>query len=290
VRALLPFFAAGLAVFPLTAQPLSAQTATTSTQTASPAAKTAAPAHRATTAKPATKSATSPAAKRAPEAALTTDEQKTVYAVGLSIYHSLAPLNLSPAELDIIKRALTDAAAGKPAEQIETWGPKIQALAQQRTAKTAEVALAKAATEPGAVKAESGLIYREVTPGTGDSPKATDTVRVNYRGTLADGTEFDSSYKHNEPAEFPLDHVIPCWTEGLQKMKVGGKAVLVCPSSIAYGPQGHPPVIPGGAVLTFEIELLSIGASHPAPGVPGAAAAPGTPRNPGAPPAPGQPK
>ncbi len=169
---------------------------------------------------------------------------------------------------------MSDAAANKPAEDINVWGPKINAMAQQRAAKAGEASLAKAAAEPGATKTGSGLIYREVTPGSGPSPKATDTVRVNYRGTLPDGSEFDSSYKRNEPAEFPLDHVIPCWTEGLQKMKVGGKAILTCPSSIAYGAQGHPPVIPGGAVLTFEVELLSIGAST-------------TPAN--TPPTPGQP-
>jgi len=117
--------------------------------------------------------------------------------------------------------------------------------------------LAKASTESGATKTESGLIYREVRPGTGDSPKATDTVKVNYRGTLVNGTEFDSSYKRNEPAQFPLNGVVRCWTEGVQKMKIGGKSVLICPSDLAYGDQGRPG-IPGGATLIFEIELLSI--------------------------------
>jgi len=111
---------------------------------------------------------------------------------------------------------------------------------------------------PGAVTTSSGLVYRELRPGTGESPRATDTVKVNYRGMLIDGTEFDSSYKRNEPAEFPLDRVIPCWTEGLQRMKVGGQSQLVCPSAIAYGQRGSPPVIPGGATLIFEIELLVV--------------------------------
>jgi len=118
--------------------------------------------------------------------------------------------------------------------------------------------LEKAAAEPGAQKTASGLVYRDVTAGSGASPKATDTVRVHYRGTLINGKEFDSSYARNEPAEFPLNRVIPCWTEGVQKMKVGGKARLVCPSSIAYGEGGAPPDIPGGATLVFEIELLGI--------------------------------
>ncbi len=204
------------------------------------------------------------ATKPAAAPALMTDDQKIIYALGLSISRSITPFSLSPAELDIVKRALSDAAAGKPAEDIETWGPKIQAFADARRAQVAvqqkaasQDYLAKAAVEPGAMKSESGLIYRELTPGTGPTPKPTDTVKVNYRGTFVDGTEFDSSSRHKEPAQFPLNGVIPCWTEGLQKMKVGGKARLVCPSSIAYGDQGRQG-IPGNAALTFEIELLDI--------------------------------
>lgn len=196
--------------------------------------------------------------------ALATDEQKTIYALGLSMYRSLSQFDLSPAELEIVKRALADAAAGKPAVDLNQWGPKIQPLAQARAGRVTErekaasnAYLAKAAAEPGAVKTESGLIYREVRPGSGASPKASDTVKVNYRGTLINGTEFDSSYSRNEPAQFPLTGVIRCWTEGVQKMKVGGKSVLVCPSDLAYGDSGRPS-IPGGAALIFEIELLEI--------------------------------
>ncbi|MFL6415505.1 MAG: FKBP-type peptidyl-prolyl cis-trans isomerase [Bryobacteraceae bacterium] len=193
-----------------------------------------------------------------------TDEQKTIYALGLSIARSISQFDLSPAELDIVKQAITDGTAGKPAVEINTWGPKIQAFAQARAQKSADrekevssAYLAKAAGEPGVVKTESGLLYKELTPGTGASPKATDTVKVNYRGTLANGEEFDSSYARNAPAEFALNRVIPCWTEGVQKMKVGGKARLVCPAQIAYGERGQPG-IPGGAALVFEIELLDI--------------------------------
>ena len=125
----------------------------------------------------------------------------------------------------------------------------------------AKAVLDKAAAEPGATLTPSGLVYRELRAGTGESPKATDAVTVNYRGTLTNGTEFDSSYKRNEPISFPLSGVIPCWTEGVQKMKVGGKSQLVCPSSIAYEDRGSPPVIPGGATLIFEVELLGIGPS-----------------------------
>ena len=115
--------------------------------------------------------------------------------------------------------------------------------------------LEKAAAVPGAVKTASGLIYRDLREGTGTSPIPTDTVKVNYRGTLVNGKQFDAS----DGIKFPLNQVIPCWTEGVQKMKVGGKAELVCPSSIGYGDAGSPPTIPGGATLIFEIELLGIG-------------------------------
>lgn len=122
-------------------------------------------------------------------------------------------------------------------------------------------ALKKAAAEPGAMKTSTGLIYRELTAGTGPSPHGNDTVKVNYRGTLANGTEFDSSYKRGEPATFPLSSVISCWSEGVQMMKIGGKARLTCPAAIAYGDAGSPPTIPPGATLTFEIELLGMGIS-----------------------------
>jgi FKBP-type peptidyl-prolyl cis-trans isomerase FkpA len=104
----------------------------------------------------------------------------------------------------------------------------------------------------------SGVTVTQITEGSGAQPKATDTVTVHYRGTLADGTEFDSSYKRGEPAAFPLNRVVPCWTQGLQKMKVGGKAKLVCPPATAYGDRGAGP-IPPNSTLTFEVELLKIG-------------------------------
>jgi FKBP-type peptidyl-prolyl cis-trans isomerase FkpA len=230
-----------------------------------------APPAKSTTAAPNAKTAPKSAPKSAAAAkatmpVLSTDEQKTVYALGLQMYRSLTRFDLSPAEVELIKRALGDAAAGKPAVDVNEWGPKFQAFEQARAARVEEkqkavsnAYLAKAATEPGAIKTDSGLIYMDIQPGTGASPNASDSVKVNYRGTLIDGTEFDSSYKRNQPAQFPLSGVIRCWTEGVQKMKVGGKARLVCPSDIAYGDNGHPPVIPGGATLIFEIELLEIG-------------------------------
>lgn len=198
-----------------------------------------------------------------------TEDEKTIYAIGLQISQSLSRLDLSPAEVEIIRRAIADAAAGKPAVQLSEYQSKIQDLARARAGRAAEhekaasaAYLDKAAAQPGAEKTASGLIYRETTAGTGASPKQTDTVKVNYRGTLPDGTEFDSSYARHEPASFPLNGVIPCWTEGLQKMKVGGKATLVCPANLAYGDSGRPG-IPGGAALTFDIELLDVAPAAP---------------------------
>ncbi|MGD1073822.1 MAG: FKBP-type peptidyl-prolyl cis-trans isomerase [Bryobacteraceae bacterium] len=217
---------------------------------------------------------TAPAAtkKAAPAAAKPmTDDEKTIYALGLSMYRSIGQFDLSPAELEILKKSFSDAAAGKPEVDIQVWGPKIQALATARSGRGKEkqkamsaAYLSKAAAEFGAQKTASGLIYKELRAGAGASPKATDNVKVNYRGTLVDGTEFDSSYKRNEPAEFPLNGVIKCWTEGVQKMKIGGKSRLVCPADLAYGDDGRPG-IPGAAALIFEIELLQIGAPAASP-------------------------
>ncbi len=116
----------------------------------------------------------------------------------------------------------------------------------------------KAAKEKGAVKTSSGLVYRSIKEGSGKSPTAASTVEVHYRGTLPDGLEFDSSYKRKQPATFPLSRVIPCWTLGVQMMKVGGKAQLVCPPELAYGSRGAGRDVPPNATLIFDIELLDV--------------------------------
>jgi FKBP-type peptidyl-prolyl cis-trans isomerase FkpA len=198
---------------------------------------------------------------------LKTEDEKTIYALGANLGgRFVAPLKLTPAEFEILKKGLTDTSRGGPSDvPLEVYGPKIQALAQARAAQGATTEKAKAesfreaaAREPGAVKTNSGLIYRTLTPGRGPSPSGKDVVQVQYQGTLIDGTVFDSSISRGQPLDFPLNGVIPCWTEGVQRMKVGEKARLVCPSEIAYGDQGHPPTIPGGATLVFEVELLAI--------------------------------
>jgi FKBP-type peptidyl-prolyl cis-trans isomerase FkpA len=118
--------------------------------------------------------------------------------------------------------------------------------------------LQAAAKEAGAVVTKTGLVYRSLKDGNGASPGPTDTVKVHYRGTFPDGKEFDSSYSRGTPIEFPLNRVIPCWTEGVQRIKVGGKAKLTCPSGIAYGERGAGSVIPPNATLVFEVELLGV--------------------------------
>lgn len=195
-----------------------------------------------------------------------TEEQKTLYALGLSIGRSVSVFDMTPEELEYVKAGISSQVKGeKSPVDLETYGPKLQELARTRSTRKAEAEKGKAkefletaAKEQGAVKTESGLVYKELTAGTGESPKASDIVKVHYKGTLTDGTEFDSSYKRGEPTQFPLQGVIKCWTEGVQKMKVGGKAKLTCPSDIAYGDRGAPPNIPGGAALVFEVELLEI--------------------------------
>ena len=196
----------------------------------------------------------------------TTEEQKTLYAIGLLVSRSLSAFNLTPDELEIVQQGLTDAINGKsPAVDLAAYNEKVQQLARSRRKAQGEKLasvnkdfLEKSAGEKGAVKTDSGLVYLSLKEGSGGIPGAKDTVKVNYRGTLPDGKEFDSSYKRGKPAEFRLDGVIKCWTEGLQRMKAGGKARLVCPSTLAYGDAGAGELVLPGATLAFEVELVDV--------------------------------
>ncbi|MFO0581548.1 MAG: FKBP-type peptidyl-prolyl cis-trans isomerase [Anaeromyxobacter sp.] len=207
-----------------------------------------------------------PAKPAAPAAPAKADDEKAFYGVGLALAQNVEIFALTPAELETVVKGLRDGVAHKPKYPMdEKLNAAIQELARSRKAvadkKQADASpayLAKMAAEKGAKKSPSGAIVISQKEGAGASPGAKDKVKVNYAGTLIDGKEFDSSYKRGQPVEFPLDQVVKCWTEALQMMKVGGKAKVVCPSDIAYGPNGRPPVIPGNAVLTFEIELLEI--------------------------------
>jgi len=204
------------------------------------------------------------AAAAGPE--LKTEDQRTLYALGLVISQNLASFNLNATELDAVLAGVSDGVLKKEYKvDVQAYAPKITALQTARASATASVEkkagqayLDKAAAEKGATKTASGLVITTIKSGTGPSPKATDRVKVHYHGTLTDGTVFDSSVQRGEPITLPLNGVIKCWTEGVSMMKVGGKSKLVCPSDIAYGDQGRPPVIKGGATLVFEVELLEI--------------------------------
>jgi FKBP-type peptidyl-prolyl cis-trans isomerase FkpA len=194
------------------------------------------------------------------------EDDKTLYALGMIIGRNLADFNLTPRELDVVKAGMTDTVQKKkPAIELETYGPKVDKLHTDRRVARAAIekkegaaALEAAAREPGAVKTASGAIVRTIKPGTGESPQPTDRVQVQYTGKLIDGTVFDTSRKPGgQPATFPLNGVIKCWTEGVGKMKVGEQAIITCPSDIAYG-EGGSRGIPPGATLIFDVELLGI--------------------------------
>lgn len=204
------------------------------------------------------------ACDRAPK--LDNDDKKTLYALGVEIGKSVSNFELSKDEVKIVVAGFKDQ-LNKEKIKVNSndFMGKIRDLSQNRMKAKAQVEmgesekfLAAKGSEIGAKKQESGLIFIETRPGTGAAPKATDTVKVHYEGKLRDGTVFDSSIKRGEPAVFPLNGVIPCWTEALQLMKSGGKSKIFCPAKIAYGDRGAPPQIPGGAALEFEVELLGI--------------------------------
>lgn len=193
------------------------------------------------------------------------EEEKTIYSVGLVIARQLSVFNLTPAELELVLQGLSDGMTGRtPLVDVNVYSRKTQQLATARRdgrggklATAAKEFLDKASKERGAVKTGSGLVYLPLKEGSGNGPSATDRVKVNCRGTLVDGTEFDSSKRRGQPDEFPLNEVVACLTEGVQMMKPGGKARLVCPPEIAYGKDGSG-IIPANATLVYEVELLGV--------------------------------
>ena len=202
-----------------------------------------------------------------------TEEDKTLYAIGVYLSKQVEPFALKPEEVVQVQKGFADGVAGtKPVVTIEEYGPKVQALLQARMQVASEKATAaetayidKMVKESGGTKTAKGMLIKHTKEGTGPSPAATDEVKVHYEGRLTDGNVFDSSIARGEPAVFPLNRVIPCWTEGLQLMKVGGKAQLTCPSSLAYGPPGKPPTIPANSTLVFDVELIEIVKAPPPP-------------------------
>lgn len=195
-----------------------------------------------------------------------TEEQKSLYSLGVLMSQSISSFDLTPEEVAVVQKGLADGIAGKKSvEEAQADVQKIQELQRGRMAKAGEKAAAAGVAfldtkskEAGFTKTASGMLIKHTQPGTGASPTATDEVKVHYEGRLIDGKVFDSSIKRGEPATFPLNGVIACWTEGVQTMKVGGKAQFVCPANLAYGPNGSPPTIPPQATLVFDVELLDI--------------------------------
>ena len=207
-----------------------------------------------------------------------TDEQKALYAIGVTIGRQLEFFAFTADELDYVQQGIADKANGKKViAEPEAYGRQISELAQTRMKIAVDKEKGKskdfienAAKEKGAQKTESGLIYIPIKAGTGKQPKSTDMVKVHLIGSFIDGKEFNNTEKQpGQPVEIPLDKAFKCFSEGISKMKVGGKAKLVCPSEIAAGDMGSPPAIPGGATLVFVIELFdtkaqSAGAAKPA--------------------------
>jgi FKBP-type peptidyl-prolyl cis-trans isomerase FkpA len=234
------------------------------------------------------------------------EQDKTLYALGVLLSRNLETFQLSEAEFAHVKAGMTDGFHKKAdAATAEASMSQIQALQRARAAALAQherelgqAYLDKAASAAGATKTASGLLYVPVVVGSGPTPARSDRVKVNYEGRLVDGTVFDSSAQHGQAATLQVGGIIPCWTEALQLMKVGGKTRIVCPATLAYGDRGAPPKILPGATLEFDIELLSIEPPTPPPtgglpGIPGGSGGPGAPGAPGAPapmPAPPMPK
>ena len=201
------------------------------------------------------------------------EDEKTLYALGQLSGRNLGGFKLTKKEAQFVLLGIEDMIS-KQKEKVElkVYGPKVRDWVQKRqlkvaadTKKAGKAFLDKAAGEKGVKKTPSGLLYKIVKDGKGKNPTATDRVKVHYHGTLTDGTVFDSSVERGEPISFGLNQVIKCWTEGMQKVKKGGKIKLWCPSDIAYGDRGSPPKIDPGATLVFEVELLDIEAAKPAP-------------------------
>jgi len=215
------------------------------------------------------------ASAEAPIEAAEEADGETFYALGFAFSRNLESFGLTPEELGTLIEGLRDGVLGnEPRVELDDYMGRIQELAKARrdqmmlTEKEASAAfLAAEAATDGATTSDTGLVKIVIQAGDGVSPVASDTVRVHYHGTLRDGTVFDSSVERGEPATFPLNRVVPCWTEALQTMVVGEKSRIVCPSEIAYGDRGSPPRIRPGAALAFEVELIEI-VAPPAPPAP----------------------
>jgi len=285
----------------LLAGPTAGAAATPTAQAASGQAA-AAPASQAAPAQaaPAATTQSGPAAPKAAAAgskggaAQGGEEQKTFYTLGVLLSGPLQNFQLTEAEFNQVRLGFADGFHHRASDaESQAYAPKVQALAQARMAmisqhekEVGQAYLQKtAAAAPGAHKTASGLLYIPTVEGSGASPALGDQVKVNYEGKLVDGTVFDSSAMHGQAFTFTLGGVIPCWNEGLQLMKAGGKSRIICPSELAYADRGAPPKIKPGATLEFELELLAVTPGHPPAKPPGMPPGFAPSRPPGSPPA-----
>ena len=221
-----------------------------------------------------------------------TDADKTLYAIGQILAGQLRSFSLTPQEAHKVAIGFTDAlAGGPPGFTPDAYKAQIVALQGERAGKLVaktkadgKVVRDRAAKEPNTETTAQGIVITTLEAGKGAAPGTEDSVKVHYEGKLVDGTVFDSSVKRGQPATFKLSGVVPCWTQALQHMHVGGKARIYCPSETAYGDRGAGPMIPGGATLVFDVQLLDVTAGEPAaPAAPATPAAPAAPAEPAAP-------
>jgi FKBP-type peptidyl-prolyl cis-trans isomerase len=197
---------------------------------------------------------------------LASEHEQALYAIGVRLGRSLAPFALAEGELAVVLRGLSDTVLGRELAVNETaLQARIDALREQRRAAASEAEraasaafLERAAREPGAVRMDSGLVFLELRAGAGPAPALGDRVRIHYHGRLRDGNAFDSSVERGSSVQLALANALPCWREGLLRMRVGGKSRLACPAALAHGPAGDPPRVAGGAAVSYEIELLEI--------------------------------
>jgi len=192
--------------------------------------------------------------------ALNTDEQKAFYSMGVYLHRDAYQMELTQEDYRYVQQGMADAVAGRkfltdPDASLQKLRQILNDRREKRKAQAKEF-LERVAAEKGVKKTSSGMIYQEISAGTGAQPGNKDRIKVQYTGTFINGKEFDSSSKRGKPAEYTMGDILPCFSEGVGMMKVGGKAKFYCPPHTAYGDMGNPPIIPGGSLLIYEVELL----------------------------------
>jgi FKBP-type peptidyl-prolyl cis-trans isomerase FkpA len=190
-------------------------------------------------------------------------DEKVLYALGVHLGTGLVPLALSPRELEVVEAGLSDGAAGRAAQIDDKTSGDISKLLARRSdaraaaeARTGPAVVAEAAREPGAVTLPSGVVFRELVAGSGAAVVETGKVKAHLRGTLGDGTLIEDTHERSSPVVLPADQVMACWSDALKRMRIGGKAHVVCPSLTAFGEFGKPPIVPPNATVTYDIEVV----------------------------------